>query len=748
MNNTYSLNDASFIQQLTQQHQINPVEVKQHLTSWKNEPDLSQLKYDLEQAKSSQYAYIADLARWEKLYDAPKFGSDKHKGSRVNPKLVRKQAEWRCPALSEPFLSTSNLFDVSPLTHEDVARATQNALILNNQFNTQLNKVKLVDKIIRSVVKNGTAIVRMGWHTEEKTVTEEIDVFTYTPVPMEMQEQVSQEYQQYVMLKKTEPNSYDQLAEHIKAGVEMSLQKGTLYSAEPSGKTKQQKTKVVVNKPTALVCDLRNVYIDPTCHGDMDNAQFVIHSFESSLSDLKKAGYYKNLDAINLAELNSSLDHSNPSQYDFKFADKARQKLIVYEYWGYWDIDGSGQTKAFVASWVGNTLIRMEENPFPDKKIPFVVFNYLPEDDSVYGIPDAELLEDNQAILGAVTRGMIDLLGKSANSQTGYSKNFLDATNKRRFELGKDYEYNPNFDPRIHVYQHKYPEIPNSALNMVQMMNNEAEAISGVKAFSGTGISGANLGDVAVGIRGVLDAVSKREMSILRRISDGFIAMGRKIMSMNGEFLSEEEVIRITNKEFIKVRRDDLLGNFDLKLTISTAEADDSKAKELAFMLQTMGNTMGQEISQLILSEIATLRKMPELAHKIINYKPQPDPMQQQLQELEMQKLQAEIALLQAEAQESMAKSQVQQAKVGTEQAKAESLQGDVTNKALDFLERDSGVKHQHDLEKQQLANDGVYQQQLARNQAEYDKSMTKAEVDLLKESMRNQQTNQINLSN
>lgn len=749
MNNTYGLNDASFIQRLAQhqQHSMGSA-VEQSLTSWKNEPKLSQLKYDLEQAKSSQSAYIADLARWEKLYDAPKFGSDKHKGSRVNPKLVRKQAEWRCPALSEPFLSTSNLFDVNPLTHEDVARATQNALILNNQFNTQLNKVKLVDKIIRSVVKNGTAIVRMGWHTEEKTVTEEIDVFTYTPVPMEMQEQVSQEYQQYAMLKKTEPNSYDQLAEHIKAGVEMSLQKGILYSAEPSGKTKQQKTKVVVNKPTATVCDLRNVYIDPTCHGDMENAQFVIHSFESSLSDLKKAGYYKNLDAINLAELSSNLDHSNPSQYSFKFADSARQKLVVYEYWGYWDITGSGQTKAFVASWVGNTLIRMEENPFPDKKIPFVVFNYLPEDDSVYGIPDAELLEDNQAILGAVTRGMIDLLGKSANSQTGYSKNFLDATNKRRFELGKDYEYNPNVDPRIHVYQHRYPEIPNSALNMVQMMNNEAEAISGVKAFSGTGISGANLGDVAVGIRGVLDAVSKREMSILRRISDGFIVMGRKIMAMNGEFLSEEEVIRITNKEFIKVRRDDLLGNFDLKLTISTAEADDAKAKELAFMLQTMGNTMGQEISQLILSEIATLRKMPELAHKIANYQPQPDPMQQQLQELEMQKLQAEIALLQAEAQESMAKSQVQQAKVGTEQAKAESLQGDVTNKALDFLERDSGVKHQHDLEKQQLANDGVYQQQLARNQAEYDKSMTKAEVDLLKESMRNQQTNQANQMN
>ena len=89
-------------------------------------------------------------------------------------------------------------------------------------------------------------------------------------------------------------------------------------------------------------------------------------------------------------------------------------------------------------------------------------------------------------------------------------------------------------------------------------------------------------------------------MSILRRISEGFIVLGKKIISMNSEFLSEEEVVRVTNSQFVKVRREDLSGNFDLILTISTAEADDAKAKELAFMLQTMGNTMGQEVSQMI----------------------------------------------------------------------------------------------------------------------------------------------------
>lgn len=679
---------------------------KAKLTNWKNEPRLEELKNDFTQAQSSQSKYLAELDKWQKLYDAPKFGGKDHKGSRVNPKLIRKQAEWTAPSLSEPFLSTSNLYDVKALTFEDVERAKQNALILNRQFNTQLKKISLVDDVIRQLVKNGSCIVRMGWEYQEKEVVEKLPIFNYTSVPPEALEQATQELQELEQLQITEPDSYEALPDEVKAGFEMSVEKGQPFIAEPAGFTEKKAKKVVCNKPTVEICNIKNIYIDPTCRGDLGNAQFVIHRYQSSLSELKKQGIYENLGY--LMEVDQTGDVLFDKQDDsFKFQDKARQKLTVNEYWGYWDIDGTGETKSIVATWVGDTLIRMEENPFPNGKLPFVIFNYLPEEESVYGIPNAELLGDNQEILGAVTRGMIDLMGKSANSQTGFSKNFLDSANKMKFNRGLDYEYNQGFDPRVHVFQHKYPEIPNSAMAIIQMMNNEAESLSGVKAFSGTGISASTLGDTATGIRGVLDAVSKREMSILRRISEGFVSMGRFIMAMNAEFLSEKEVIRITNEEFITIRRDDLAGEFDLTLTISTAEADENKAQQLAFLMQTIGNNMGMGLTKMILSEIAHLRKMPDLAKAIETYEEQPDEMAQQMQELEMQKLQAEVELLKAEAQEAMAKSQVQGAKVGVEQARAESLQGDADNKVLDFIERDTGAKQQHDLDKQALINQG-----------------------------------------
>lgn len=390
-------------------------------------------------------------------------------------------------------------------------------------------------------------------------------------------------------------------------------------------------------------------------------------------------------------------DHVSDNQ-NFNFNDEPRKLFVVHEYWGFWDIHGDGTLVPIVASWVGNTLIRLEENPFPDKKLPFVVVPYLPKRKQIYGEPDGELLEDNQRIIGALTRGMIDIVGKSANAQTGMRKDMLDVTNRRRFETGQDYEFNANVDPRQGVYMHTYPEIPASAQFLLQLQQFEAESMTGVKAFN-DGISGKSFGDVAAGVRGALDATSKREMGILNRLKWGMVQVGRKIIAMNQEFLSDKEVVRVTNEEFVTVRRDDLPGNFDLEVDISTAEEDNNKAQELAFMLQTMGNNMDPAMARMILADIAKLRKMPTLAKKIEEYQPQPDPLMQRKAELEIQLLEQQLAREQAETQKVMAEAQLAMAKSGTEQVKAGNLQSDTDLKNLNFVEQESGVTQQRQLQ-------------------------------------------------
>ena len=171
-------------------------------------------------------------------------------------------------------------------------------------------------------------------------------------------------------------------------------------------------------------------------------------------------------------------------------------------------------------------------------------------------------------------------------------------------------------------------------------------------------------------------------------------------MAMNSVWLSDEEIIRVTDEEFVAIKRDDLAGNFDLILDISTAEADNQKASELAFMLQTTGNTMPFHITQMILVEIAKLRKMPELAQAMKDFKPQPDPLAERKAQLEIELLQAKIENERAKAQENQTDITYKQSRTAHEYAKAKKVASETDLKNLDYLEQSMGVTQKRELEK------------------------------------------------
>jgi hypothetical protein len=680
--------------------EVTPLNEK--LTEWKKPPKLADLKQDLMDAQPIHNAQMTKIKTWlENLNVEGKAKvSTTGNGSKIVPKLIRKQAEWRYSALSEAFLSTDEVFKVKPMTWEDRKAAKQNQLLLNQQLNTCIDKVKFIDEYVRAAVDEGTVILRTGWKFEEEEVTESEPIVEYRVNP-----EMEPMHQQLAQLEAESPSEFDtDVPEELKIAYQMTIEQGVPIEPVITGHRQVKKMKTTKNHPTVEICNVNNVVIDPSCLGDIIKASFAVYSFESSLSELKKNPRYKNLDHV-VPSMNSPLaqpDHApSTGLSNFNFNDEPRKKMVVYEYWGFWDIDDTGIVKPIVVTWVGDVCIRMEESPFPDKELPFILEHYLPVRKSSYGEPDGALLEDNQKIIGAVTRGMIDLMGKSANGQTGMRKDMLDVTNRRKFDKGQDYEFNQNVDPRQGVHMHTYPEIPQSAQFMLQLQNMEAESLTGVKSYANSGISGSGLGDVAAGVRGALDAASKRELAILRRLSNGIIKVGRKFISMNAAFLSDEETVRITNEEFIKVRRDDLAGNFDLKLSISTPEEDNNKAQELAFMLQTIGNDMDQDMRKMILSDIATLRKMPELAKKIEMYQPQPDPLLQEQRMLENELLKAKIQVELAKAEHFRSGAGLAQAKGITEGAKASNLSSDTDIKNLDFVEQESGVKQERDLQKQ-----------------------------------------------
>lgn len=650
------------------------------ITDWVNEPSVEVLKRDLELAKQSHDEQNSKIIKWNDLLTIS--GSSKPKKvkgrSSVQPKLVRRQAEWRYPALSEPFLNSDKIFTVSPRTFEDLDAAKQNELLLNYQFDTKLNKVNFIDNYVRTVVDEGTCIIQVGWDRQTVKVQEQVPVYSYFPIEDPQSLQILQEAQN---LRQTNPREYEEkIDDQIKASIEYTEQVGEPVMAEISGSQVVENEKVVENKPIVKILDNKNVYIDPTCNGDFSSALFVILSFETNQAECIKAGIYSNLDKVNWSANEPSNDgeHNSLSEENFK-DDLMRRKVVAYEYWGYYDIHKDGNLVPIVATWIGNVMIRMEENPYPDGKLPFVLVQYLPIKRSVFGEPDSELLEENQQIMGAVTRGLIDNLARSANAQQGFAKGMLDPLNKRRFENGEDYEFNPNLPPNLGYIEHSFNELPQTVISYLQILNSDAESLTGVKSFSG-GLSGNAYGNVAAGVQGMIDAATKRETAILRRLAYGIAEVGNKIVAMNAVFLSDTEVIRVTNRQFIEIKREDIKGNFDLKVDINTVEMDQNKAQDLGFMLQTIGPNIDPAITFKILAEIAELKRMPTLAEELRNYRPQPDPIEEQKRQLEVQEEQAKVEFVRARSEKLMAE----------------------TNKVnIEASQLADGTAHQYDMEKQ-----------------------------------------------
>lgn len=662
------------------------------LTDWANEPSCRDLKANFQAAIPHHNSHVSEVDGWLDYLNIT--GSARMKPqegrSSVQPKLIRKQAEWRYASLSEAFLGSSDVIKARGVTWEDRESAEQNQIVLNHQWNNEIDKVRFVDEYVRTAVNEGTVVVRVGWDFYE----DEMEVPDYKQVPIRDPQKLAEIEQAMMMIEQAQDqNIINSLDPYLAADIELSMSAGYPVTLEYQGTKKELRT--IRNRPTVEVCDYKSLMIDPTCKGDISKASFIIYQFETSRSELEKSGNYSNLEKINIDRNSIQTGESLHSEDvgAFNFEDEARKKFYAYEYWGYWDIDNSGRTKPIVATWVGDTLIRMEASPFPDEGLPFVSVQYLPRRKSVYGEPDGELLKDNQKIAGAVTRGMIDIMGRSANGQTGMRKDALDITNQRKFDQGKDYLFNGHVDPRMAFYQHVYPEIPQSAPFMLELQNIEAEALTGVKAFR-TGISGKGLGDSATAVNAAMDAAGLRELGILRRLADGIVRICYKIAAMNADFLDDEQIVRLTNDKYQRVRRDDLAGRIDIKLEVATSESDNIRAQELAFMLQTMGNSVPPDFARIILAELFKLRKMPDLARMVENYQPQPDPAQEQMQMLEMAEIQARIKKLESEAMENMAEA-------GLDQAKAMEAQSKAAKQDLDFVEQRSGTAHQRDLDKQ-----------------------------------------------
>lgn len=626
---------------------------------------LSALKKDLQAASTFREDEDIKIAKRVSEYQGKPYGNEQKGKSAIVSLDIKRQSEWAHAALVDPFVGTTDVIKCTPVTWEDREAARQNELLLNTQFCRQFDRYNFMTTAIKVLDMEATCVVQTGWEYDDEKIEVEREIVEVDALTGE----------EYIIIEKIE------------------------------------ETKVLTNRPTAIVRRNEDVYVDPTCMGDHDKMQFVIVRYETDLSTLRQDGRYKNLDTIQVGSEDANSHDDYETKYgkisSFTFEDNPRKKMVMYEYWGNYDINDDGIAEPIVCAWVGSTVIRLELNPYPDKKPPFIIvpFNKIPFE--IYGESNADLISDNQKIKTAITRGIIDNMNQSNNGMIGIKKGSLDPGNREKFMKGKPFEFNGSPSD---FWQGSFNNIPGSAFDMLALMNNEIESITGIKSFSG-GITGSSLGGTATGARGALDATSTRRLNIVRNIAENLVKpLMRKWMAYNAEFLEESEVVRITNEEFVEVRRDDLAGKIDIDITVSTQEDNAARAQELGFLLQTLGSSLPFDMTRMIMAEIAKLSKLPTLEKSILEYKQEPDPVQQKMQELQLAKLEAEIQRLKADAMHKIASSQeneadreekMAQAQLKRAQARKAESEADMVD--LNYIKADEQIDEQTALEKELL---------------------------------------------
>lgn len=746
-------------------------EVGTKLTDWKNEPKFEDLKGDWDNAYGDFQVVRAKIERYRIwLNGGPKIDPKKPGRSKVRPRLIKKQKEWQYPRLEDPFLSSKELFKIDPRTAEDSQSAIDNSLILNYQLEVQVDKPRFIGDIARTDANDGTVIVKVGWESEYKTVTEEVQETVYATPEQSMQ----------LLKKKIDDGSISK--EQAKA----IMQTGELI---PIGSkiVKKEKEVLTKNQPKYEVRNTKNVMIDPTCDGDIKKAMFIIDEYETNLAELKKNEYKKvvtitktvdangnEIEVENVSEkgiyrnLNQIVTNNEDfDQIDYKsqmvttqLTGSSRKRLKAYDYWGYWDINGDGKLVSIIGTWIGSVLIRLEKNPLPFKKPPFAVAQFMPNEGSPYGDSDIELMSEDQDIIGKLTRASLDIIGSKAVDQKFiHSSVIKNPVAKADYDNGRDVIYSGNVSPRDAIYTNNVEAPSPIIFDMISYYQKEAQEMSGVVPMGGGG--GSPLGNSATAARGAMDAVSKRELSILRRINAMLKEVALMTIEMNKVYLEDEFILRITNGKEVTIRRDALNSQMDLIVEISTAEADNERAQELAFMLQTLGNNADPQLRGILLTEIARLRKMPELVQKIedrMNQQAQPDPQQQQLQQMQIDnaKLQNHILMKQMEDMDSkiyerlsrtdenkVGDEAMKKAKALKEVAQAKQIESATDKLDLDTVEKATGVdvqkknaedatRHMNNMELEQMKNkmtEMIYENDSLKSMLEAAKTRYKGQI-------------------
>jgi hypothetical protein len=675
---------------------------------------------ELKVAKNARDVKVNKIKTWMNEYEGELYGNETDGKSKMVWKLIKKQGESLKSNLVKPFLSSYQIIEGEPLTDRDAYKTIIYEKLINFFFSKKLNKSKFMKALASTIIKEGTAFIRVGWKRETKTNTQELGM----EVPPEF--------------------------------IEKLQSQGAKISQKEDGMIVASFTKVIKNEPTAVICKNDRVYTDPEADS-IENSKYLIYEYETTASELAQQSHLYDKDTIRLltgigeAGVSDDDDILRPNSDKVNYKDNPRKTLKIYEYWGKYDLDGDGIVEEVYGVLakshtqegdVSFKKLKLKKNPFSFQKIPFISVNLYDVEHEIWGDSLSALISDEQKLMTSIIRGIIENIGNSTNGQTFIKANALDSMNYNKFLNGDPLiELNVNENIANAIYQGNFNELPQSVYNLLNMIETNSESLTGLNRMM-QGLPGSELNASTNNFNQMMSLSQTRLLDATTNVMGGLKSVFDMWISMAMTYLSDDEIEIYTgiNIPELKVKTtkeleakfgieevpedvgakmqmliikevNDIFDrnnyNIDVVIKIGTDALKQMKLQNVNMMFDRVSQTIGlgalpPAALRLPLTELAENTDQLALAKYIKEYRdPAPSENQQKMEEISVMAAMAAAKKDEGLALNALARTKLTDAKTALEHASADSHVAkkytDISNsiKDRDLKEKDLNIREE-----------------------------------------------------
>jgi hypothetical protein len=250
-----------------------------------------------------------------------------------------------------------------------------------------------------------------------------------------------------------------------------------------------------------------------------------------------------------------------------------------------------------------------------------------------------------------ITRGMIDNMSLANNGQKFIQRGALDYVQFKRMTNGERY-IQTNLDAKVAITDGSFNQLPQSAFNMMSMFTQETQELSGINS-STPALNTQVQNKTATGAMAQTTMSQQRMADAVRNLASMMKGVFEDWIAYAREFVEPIQMVEMFG-DYVQITRDDLKGDYDIAIKVTTEMNKQTQIQQLNLMMQqaqAIGEGAPPQAINKLVAEMLDLFDKPGLAEEFRNYKPQPNQMAIQNQQLELAKLQAEIEEIRARTQ-------------------------------------------------------------------------------------------------